>query len=66
LRANDGHQLGHAQAEARQLPAEALACEGSAALPGAVELEDVGTQVVGLDDGGQRAALPRRSDVAAR
>ena len=63
----DRHQVRGAQAEAPgQLADDHLGDEDLQPLPGAAELADVGAEVVGLDDAGQRAALAQGRDVAGR
>ena len=49
---------------AGQLADDHLGDQHLEALAGAAELADVGAEVVGLDDPGQRAALAQRRDVA--
>jgi hypothetical protein len=57
--------VGDGQAEgAADRAGDELGDEDLGALAGAAELEDVGAEVVGLDDGRQRAALAQGGDVA--
>ncbi len=55
----DQYNLRHAQIEgAPDFPGDHLRDEGENSLPRAAKLDHVEPQIVGLDDGGQRAALP--------
>ena len=61
------HQSRRAQVEPeRQLADDHLGDQHGQALAGATELADVGAQVVGLDDAGERSALAQRCHVAGR
>ena len=61
----DGDHVRDADAEAPcELAHEHLGHQDPQSLSGAAELHDVGAEVVGLDDPGQRTALTQRRDVA--
>ncbi len=61
----DADEVGHGQADrACQLAGQPLGDEGTRALAGAAELDDVQAVVVRLDEAGQRAALAQGRHVA--
>ena len=61
----DEDQLGHAQAEgASDFAGDDFGDEGEEALAGSAKFDNVETQIVGFDDGGQRAAFAEGNDIA--
>ncbi|CAO0836956.1 hypothetical protein SMICM17S_06193 [Streptomyces microflavus] len=63
----DGDQFRHPQPQPPpQLTADDLRDERLAALAGSGELHDVRTEIVGLDNPGERSTLPQGRDIAGR